>query len=245
MKSILLALSFLIFIISCKQENSRDCIKNTGSRLREKRATSDFTQIELNNDINLYLKPDTVNIIEIEAGKNLLDLISVDVTDGVLSLKNNNKCNWVRKFHPTINAYVSYKTLDKITYRGSGLISTLSPIKQNKFILDCWEGNGSVDISCETNEIYFVINKGECDIKACGSSGFTYIYTNGNGPINCENIIADEGYVWNNATNDCYITASKKLKIVINYIGNVYYQGNPTELISEINNKGNIIRVCP
>ena len=73
-----------------------DCFKSTGKIVDEYRAVQQFNEIQVMNNINLFITYDTIQEIRVEAGKNLVNLIKTDVNNNRLIIKNNNKCNWIR-----------------------------------------------------------------------------------------------------------------------------------------------------
>jgi hypothetical protein len=91
-----------LFSLSCNKENRCDCFKSTGDITSESRNISDFKKIILEDNINLYITPDTIYSLTIEAGAHLLKSIKTEVTDSCLILKNENKCNWVRNYKDKI-----------------------------------------------------------------------------------------------------------------------------------------------
>src|SRR5437868_14955643 len=102
-------LSFLFilsmpFFTSCKKKG---CFDSEGKVIMVTRNIAAFHQVELIDNINLILTQDTVEQIKIEAGENLQPNISTDVQNGILTIRNNTACNWIRKLSETINVYLS------------------------------------------------------------------------------------------------------------------------------------------
>ena len=83
--------SILCFLTSCDTEN--DCIKKSGAVVkREIQDISAFDKIRIEEGIELILFQSTEQKIEIETGENLINDISVSITDGELIIKNNISC---------------------------------------------------------------------------------------------------------------------------------------------------------
>src|SRR6187402_160202 len=62
------------------------------------------TDLMCNADVIIH--PDTVNRIRVTCGSNLIGKIETEITDGILRIRNNNHCNWVRSFDPYIKVEV-------------------------------------------------------------------------------------------------------------------------------------------
>lgn len=237
--------SFFIFIAlaACKKGNICDCLKSTGKVVLEERTVGDFTNIWLEDNINLIIKPDTVSKITIEAGKNLLKLIHSENRNNYLYLTNDNRCNWLRSYDVPINAYVSVKKLDSINYWGCGNISCTDTIKNDIFQIDVHDGSGNVDLTIKTLESRLKIHTGPPTLNIKGISKINILYQGGMGVINASNLSTEFTYLKSFGTNDCFIQVSKELEAKINYIGNVYYKGNPYSIKTEYTDKGKLIKI--
>src|SRR6185436_10689371 len=118
-QSYLFIILFLFMFSSCKKENMCDCFKSTGSTFTEKRVLGDFDQLEVNDNIDVVLVEDTLNYAEVEAGKNLIDLIDTKIDNNQLNIANRNTCNWVRSYKKEITVTVHFKQLKQIVHYGS------------------------------------------------------------------------------------------------------------------------------
>jgi hypothetical protein len=217
---------FALVFNGCKKENMCDCIKGTGDIEKEKRAVADFTSIEVNDNIYVTLTQDTVNSLEVEAGKNILPLIKATVDGGMLKVENDNKCNWVRSYKKEIHMYVHVKDLRNITsYSTQNITSTNAISSESIEILNYFNGDISVTIDAEKS---FTKQMGAGgDITVSGHSGFNYVFSQGYGPVRLENLDSDSAMVWQKGTSDIYISVRNTLDVQIDYIGSVYYAGNP------------------
>src|SRR5437879_832707 len=94
----LLLLNFVL-VNSCKKQNMCDCFKSRGETIIEDRKVSDFTTIHIFDKIDVYFTQDTTvmtNTIKVVTGKHLMSNVTTEVSGGVLQIKNQNKCNFVR-----------------------------------------------------------------------------------------------------------------------------------------------------
>src|SRR5690242_20273176 len=95
-KYISLCFVLCLLLFSCKKESLFDCFKSTGDIVTERRNIGTFTETIIYNNVNVIIVQDSLTYLEINAGENLLPLITTEIRNGKLIIENNNKCNWVR-----------------------------------------------------------------------------------------------------------------------------------------------------
>lgn len=227
-----------ISVFSCKEENSCDCIKSTGSIQKEIRTSSTFNKIIIDKNVNLFLTQDTINSIEVEAGENLLSLIKTTFEENSLKITNSNKCNWVRSFEPKVNVYVHFIQLNHIEMNGSGDVITTNTIKTDTLYLEQMSASGKADLIVDAKQTYFKLHTGPGDLNVVGKTDGNYIYSSGNGFVHCENLVNNLTIIDSRSTGDCYITATNQIEANIGHIGNIYYYGNPPLIHATITGTG-------
>jgi hypothetical protein len=213
----------VIFIQACEKENMCDCFKGTGGTTTEIRNLSGFSKIELNNNVDLVVRP--------------------EVHDQTLEIRNKNKCNWVRSFKNKYTVEVSMPSFTYLYYSGSGTITTLDTIRENEFKMDGWTCSGSVNLLLHCGTSWLTIHTGTADLTASGISGVNYIYSAGAGPYNCTSLETGYTFITNQSTNDCYIYVTQELQAKLNLQGNIYYRGEPHKVEKELNGTGELIHV--
>ena len=106
--------SFFYALFSCDSENTNDCVKKPGKVIkREIQDIPTFDKIKIEGGIELILFQSTEQKVEIETGENLINGISLEVTDGELVIKNNISCNWFHNYNP-VKAYITFTDLTRI-----------------------------------------------------------------------------------------------------------------------------------
>lgn len=220
----------LLLFSQCKKENMGDCLKSTGTVVTEFRELEDFNRIEVFDNVNVFIHFGESPNAEIEAGSNLLKSIETEVVGETLYIRNNNKCNWVRSFEVPINIHLTSTNLIEIVARGVGNIETIDTINTDELLVEQWESSGTVKLRLNTNKVYLKSNTGPADFECSGSSEFLYAYSSGYGIFRLEEVTSVDAYIWNKGTGDIYVNASNSLEILLNYIGDVYYTGNPETL---------------
>jgi len=220
-----------------------DCFKGTGKVITETRTPSDYTRIELNDNINLVITQDSINKISVEGGEKLLPNIQTEFVDNKLIIKNNNKCNWVRSYKNKFTVYVSAKSLKRIEYFGSGNITSTNTLVADTLEINCLESSGKIDIMANTQNNFLRIHTGSTDMYVSGNTNENFLYNTSNGFAHLENLHTNINTIVSSTTGDCYVNADQKLDVTIKYIGNVYYYGNPSTINTNISGKGQLIKL--
>lgn len=227
---------FIVFIPllwACNKSECPDCLKSTGEIITEERILSEFNKVIVYSRINLNLIQDTVNKIIIEAGENLLPKIITEINDGFLTIRDDNKCNWVRSYKNEINITLYCKTLNLIDCRTTGYVRGLNTFQVDTFDVNAWDGNPEIKFDIIAKSTYVRMHTGPGSVELSGTSGQAYYYSRAYGPINCKNLITPYAFIDIRCVSDAYIYSNSLIEGEIGYIGNVYYAGNPQ--ILEVN----------
>jgi hypothetical protein len=231
----------LSIFVGCKKENSCDCIKRTGSIESETRTLAAFEIVEVENNFNLYLIQDSVSFVEIHAGKNLISNIETTIANHKLLIKNNNKCNFTRSYKKKIEIYLHFKKLNELVYKGTGPITSINTIYNDSFTFNSWDGTDSVKLNLEVPLVYANIHTGVADLIVNGHAQQLYAYARSNGTFRMKQFICKNVYTNNLSASDHFFNVQNKLEALVQYVGNTYYLGNPTEVIKTENNAGKLI----
>lgn len=234
---------FLGLMSSCGKDGSFDCLKSTGDIKMESRSLPPFHHIEINDNINLVLSQDTlVNSFEVEAGENLLDGITTTVDHGHLVIRNENTCNWTRKFDVPINIFIRFSQLDTIVYRAAGDVTFLNPWQNDSIQFDVMEGAGTIDLKLDVFKSRIYIQYGVVNVILSGRSDVNFLSNTGYGPVDALNLNTNFTYMNNSSPNDCYVWVRTELGVTIDNIGDVYYKGNPV-VNKQLNSSGQLIHL--
>jgi hypothetical protein len=238
----ILAFSILVTgIISCKKAPVKDCFVSANDPWTETRQVDTFSQIVVNDDINLYLQQGSPQQVQIEGGKNLTPNIATSVSGGVLTLKNNNICDWLRSYKKSvINVYVTIPYISYITNAGVGNIQGTDTITMSTMQI-ATQSAGNITLMVNCGSIFaHLFNTSTCTLTGkCGD--FQCNFLAGTGFMYCDHLYCGYTYLSTGTTGDCYINSLGELDVVINKNGNVYYSGNPSPIHAQINGTGQLI----
>ncbi len=227
-----------IFLSSCNKENAWDCVKTAGETTTELRYLTDFDKIVIYDKIDVFLIADSVSYVEVKSGKNIIPKLTTEVENNELTIKNENRCNWVRSFDIPVEVYVHYVNIKQIDARGAGNIITRNTIITDRLLINAWESVSTIDIDIETDYLKAALHTGNADLNVSGKTKKVYFYVNPNGYLNALGLESDYLSITSNSPADSYVHADKSFIAVLNYVGSVFYTGSPTYLYIEENHSG-------
>jgi hypothetical protein len=231
-----------IILISCNKPNVWDCSKTTGKIISEKRELNNFYAVKLYKRIHLRLIQDSLNFLEVKAGKNLLPKISTEISNDTLVIDNFNNCNFMRNFTDSIIVYLHFSDLNYLRYESSGDVISIGKISVKKFSSDTWNGSGKIELDLNCNDVSFAYHTGPGDLFLKGSGEKIYLYCAGQGYLNAESFSAQKAQINSIGSGGIKINSTRELLGDMGGEANVEYFGNPD--IVAINNfgKGKLIK---
>ncbi len=139
MKKLLLSLIVLLSLQAFAQHDA--VINDANAQLRNLNAG--FSSIYVSDGIELYLTQGGEESIAISASDNkYLDRYKTEVSNGTLKIYFDNKgINWTGNDKRKLKAYVSFKTLEKLSASGGAQVKMKSTLSANK--LECTFTSGS------------------------------------------------------------------------------------------------------
>jgi len=196
-KFALLLLLLALPIAACKHAG----VKGSGKREVLKRQIEPFTSISTEGAFNVEVVCQKDLSLEIEADDNILPLITVEVSHGVLKLKNTT----------------SYSTKEPVVIRLT--VPNLEGLSAS--------GAGKFDVSKVKSEKFVIEANGAAQIKVSGSTVSLNISANGAGAIDAHSLQASRAVVESNGVARVDIDVSDQLDVTVSGPSTVTYQGDP------------------
>jgi hypothetical protein len=238
-----LLIIFILSFTACKKDHMLECFKSSGETTTETRDVSPFVNIDLTDNVDLIIKPNSSFYIKVTAGENLIDGIITELSGNTLYIRNENRCNWMRSFDNTYTVEIGMDKPEVINYFGSGDINCLDTIRTGDFTFNCTNGSGSINFLLNCTTTHLNNHTGRTDIHAKGFSGVSYIYINDVGTMDASELVTYYSYLRNRSTGDMKVNVVQELGVEILYNGNIYYSGNPVKIDQQITGKGKLIHL--
>jgi hypothetical protein len=238
------AFIFLVLLFAGCNKDNGVCVSSTGKVVQIERPALPFNRLAINDNINVFLTQDNaVNKIVVESGENLIDGITTEIDSGKLVLKNENSCNWLRSFKVPVNVYITFTQLDSISTRAAGNITFTNNWTSYSVYLEVVEGSGALDIKLNTYRCYFMVFYGTTNLNITGVSEVSTMISYGFGPVHAESLDTKFTYISCYSSNDMFVSSSLDLEVEIGNIGNVYYRGNPSTILTEYYSSGRLLKM--
>ena len=220
--------SAIVLFSSCSKESRWDCVKGTGKKTTVTRPLASFNKIYVNGNIDVILRQGSGQEVTVEAGGNLLPEIKTEVVNGELHIDNHNKCNWARSYKKgtiTINVTLE-QPLRYLWTEGSGLIKSTDTLICD--FLKIWaHQSGNVDLIVNANYVLSDTHT-TADLTLHGKTGLLQFYHTGEGYLHLEDLQANDAWIYSNTSGDAFINVLFSMEVTLNWVGNIYYKGNPS-----------------
>ena len=227
---IILTLCLLVAFPSCKRAPL-----TIGPTVTQTRELDDFSELYLNDNINLSLVRSDTCYIEIITGANIIDNITTEVKDGILTISNITTLNWARPYDYTLDATLYYKDILFLNYTASGTL-----VSENDYngVLEDGEyyiiiidgGSGDIDLNvndCKRLHIYYKYGTSRLTLHGDNNQTIS-VNKKSYGIFDARNCAAKKVIINSMSSySDCFINATERLDATINGAGNIYYKGDP------------------
>jgi len=177
-------------------------VKGSGVRKVEKRELTPFTAINTDGAFKIEVVCQQPQALEIEGDDNLLSLVSTEVSNGVLRIKNVSSYS----NSTPMKIKISVLNIESLTANGAGTIE-ISRLKNDKFDINS-NGAPTIRVSGETKELQ--------------------IDANGAGLVDAHKLRSSKAEVDSKGVAKVEVSASDVLNVTVSGPSEVIYDGDPT-----------------
>ena len=206
-----------------------------GPIVTQTRELDDFVELYLNDNINLSLVRADTCYIEITTGANIIDNITTEVKDGVLTINNTTTLTWARPYNYQLDATLYYKDIFFLMFTASGNVvseNNFNGIPEGKhyytIIID--GGSGDIDLNindCKRLHIYYKYGTSRLTLHGDNNDTLS-VNKRSYGIFDARNCVAKKVIINSMSSySDCFINASERIKANIDGAGSIYYKGDP------------------
>ena len=212
-----------VLLISCSSDYPFfSSVKAEGPNVREKIKLDEFNSINLMISANIEIQQGDVQEVEIEAPKNLIEILNREVDDKNWKIKFDKNVRYAEK----ITLFITVKELTSAAVSGSGSIKGINDFKTNNPASFIISGSGNIEIDMDCPEMEGVIS-GSGNIRLSGRTTDMDAAISGSGDIHAENLNTNNVKVAISGSGDAYFDVTESLKVSILGSGSVFYQGTP------------------
>jgi hypothetical protein len=149
MKAILLGLGILLTLNVSAQKKLK--VKGNKDVIEVLERLEPFTQIEINDGLEVTLMQNDADGYRLMTDSNLIDIVRLEVVDSVLKIHSTHKITSKKK----LEIGIKFRELEKITLRNDAKIEGLNKFELTDFILNSYEGS---NFELDVNSTYLTLN---------------------------------------------------------------------------------------
>jgi hypothetical protein len=217
-----------LIMVSCK-------IKGKGDVVTETFQVSAFTAVDNTIEADIYLTQSPLQSVEIEAQPNIIDNITLEVTDGTLTIGEKKHLGK----HEPIRININVPEISRIKLSGSGNMFTTNTFESPGNFSTVIIGSGNIDVKCNTYAKVISDIIGSGNIMLTGVAPQQEISISGSGNVHAFNMLTHITDISISGSGTCQVAADSLLNVSISGSGDVYFKGTPT-ISSNITGSGTI-----
>ena len=198
---LLTALIVLTSLAGCHHGMFDSGVSGSGNRQKQTRDVPSFTSISTEGAYDIDIVCQQPVSLEIEGDDNILPLITMEVSNNVLHIKNTRGYS----VSQPVKLKISVPNLEGISINGAG----------------------RVDVSGLKNEKFEVDANGAPTIRVSGETKLVDIDINGAGNIDTHNLRASKAVVDSKGVSKVYVRAADQLDVTVSGPSHVTYVGDP------------------
>jgi hypothetical protein len=184
--------------------------------------------------------PGQDNRLVLQGGKNLLERIDIRLQDSIISIRNRNRCNWMRDLGEKITLRLYARSIRNIQYSGSGDVVFADTLFQDHFTLEVWDGYGQVSPLIRAREASFKLHSGTATLTPAGRVEKADIWAASHGRFDGRGLQIRNAYIQHLSGNHAYVWAEDSLLVRLLSAGNLYFRGHPSVRLIEHTGSGGL-----
>ncbi len=243
MKKLLVFGLIVLLFSNCKKANERTCWKSAGEQTNKIIPVASFEKLALYEHIKYTLVQDSLEFVEIKAGKNLIDLIDVSSANSILKIENLNRCNFLGYQKRKVAVEIHVRNLKEIYFKGTDSLVNKGILNLNNLNVKIEDGAGSINFNLNAKSVNFLIPHGWGDFILKGFTKTFRVDIDGSGYFDTRELqVQDSISILSISPILSKINAENcKLKVELNGEGDLWYYGIPTALLKNEYSKGRVI----
>lgn len=216
--------------VTCKKENLCDCFKGTGKQTEETRNLEAFNQVFVQDKIDVHLIEGNEYKVRLEAGKQVIKLVKTVVENGVLTISDENKCDFTRSYKREVVVYVTLPKIRKLRNDGLGDV-----YMDSQFTCDTlnysMSNSGNLHLNLNADIVYGGMH-GNGDVYMKGTVNESSIFAGGQGYFYGFDAVAQNVILTLNTSGRMEVNVNSFLKVDMfeRSTGDIYYKGQPSTI---------------
>lgn len=231
-----------LFLSSCKPDPLGGCFTSSGPGILEyRRLLQHPDMVELRDNVDVRWHYADSAYLVVHCPRNLRNNLTTDLQSGRLTIRNKNRCNWVRSYYREMSVDL-YSRAPQILYlKGYGTFTGMDTMQVNDLALLQY-GAGKTNLLVKSGFVNVDFN---CvgEMTLAGRSTRAFYYTQNVGKFRAENLETDVAEIKIEGDNALWVNAEDTLKGTVYTSTSVFFRQNPH--LSVVQKKGGKVLPMP
>ena len=193
-----------------------------------------FKHIVVANSFDIVLKQQDYYSVTVQAPVELQEGVRVSIVNDTLTISDNNRYQWSPSYKMPVVIF-GFPNLPSMHIKAPANVQVDSVLKQHSFRLLTTSHTGNINLNVDVMTLSvgtgYTYDSGVFTIS--GRTGNASFWMRNSSTLNAIDLNSESLRVINNSRGDSYVRTNGKLRVTINSYGNVYYLGNPSEIVVE------------
>lgn len=231
----------LLFLLGACQPDT--CLHGDGNITTMRVETDSFSFINIHDMFDVIMVQDTTYYVEFKGGTKALEYVKAENDSAVLNCYNSNSCAFLRGYRK-IRLYIHFVSVRRMDVFEVCKITSEIPITSN-FYLTVQADMADVDLLVNCDRLSFWANKTSGGVyKFRGKCKYAWLEGYYAAKIDSRELNADQLIIKNFSVADFNVYAATKITAEIHNSGNIYYSGNPVDVVDTVKmGRGKLIHV--
>ncbi|MBM3163953.1 MAG: DUF2807 domain-containing protein [Bacteroidetes bacterium] len=233
---------FFFVVLSCRKANERSCFKRSGDPSFRTVVLGSFNRLFLREHIKYVLVQDSTDQVIVRGGANLIPFIEIDEVDGLVTVVNKNRCNFLRNYDiPTVE--IHFTRLINLHFEGTEELYNLDTISTDYLTITLRDGAGTIDLTLNAIDIKAENTNGWGSMVLRGSTQSLRANLMGDGAFHFEELkVLNSLKILTVSSREQKIRAEAiPLQVQIDGMGNIRYWGYPSTISLNKYGSGDLI----
>lgn len=239
---LLLSLALFWVVSACNRPDAPDCLKRAGEETMETRHQGRLIEVlDVEDLMHVQVFRSDQPEIRVIGPQNLLSDLVSEWSDGVLRLRNENRCNWVRDLGIRLRVEVYTPELVAVRYKGQGDLTLEDVFEAATFSFDCRQGTGDIRLQILADSVNVQIHNGVANLQLEGEARSAALFNQGTGRLDASEFLTEAASCNNSSINQMLVRTSAYLFAFIGLRGDVVHFGQNQQVELEQEGEGELI----
>jgi hypothetical protein len=239
----LIFIAILLTLFACKKATERTCIKSNGEESQIEIPLDSVANFMLYKNLHYHIFQDTLRKVIIRGGSNVIPLVEVKNISGELSIRNNNKCNFLRDYDKHIEIEIHYPFYKRIYSETEDSLIFEDTIFSPYLYVDQAMGGGTVKLHIQGGTLILLARNGVGSFEVSGEVNHADLRIQSGAVGNARNLKSPVYEIDQNSTGNLFVNLdSAQATVAIKGTGDVVYSGDPDTIIVNQIGVGKVIK---